>query len=89
MRWSDNGLSVRTFTSKIRTLKPCLCNWKQHVHDTHTYVGPTKAEFILNNSNNYHPSISFTFELEKSNEINFFDVLIKIVNNNKLKSGSK
>ena len=48
---------------------------------------PTKAEFILNNLNTYHPNINFTFELEKNNEINFLDALIKRLNNNKLETG--
>ena len=71
----------------IPTLKSCLWNWKRYVDDTHAHVEPTKVEFILNKLNNYHPSIKFTFELEKNNEINFLDVLIKRVNNNKLETG--
>ena len=71
----------------ILTLKSYLCNWKRYVDDTHAYVEPTKVEFILNKLNNYHPNINFTFELEKNNEINFLDVLIKRVNNNKLETG--
>ena len=71
----------------IPELKSCLCNWKRYVDDTHAYIEPTKVEFISNELNNYFPNINFTFELEKNNEINFFDVLIKRVNNNKQESG--
>ena len=71
----------------IPALKSCLCNQKRYVDDTHDYVEPTKVEFILNKLNNFHPNINLTFELEKNNEINFLDVLIKIVNNNKLETG--
>ena len=53
----------------------------------HAYVKPTKGEFILNKLNNYYLSNNFTFELQKNNEINFLDVLIKRVNNNELKTG--
>ena len=70
----------------IPTLKSCLCNQKRYVDDTHDYVEPTKVEFILNKLNNFHPNINLTFELEKNNEINFLDVLIKRVNNNKLET---
>ena len=45
------------------------------------------VEFILNKLNNFHPNINFTFELEKNDEINFLDALIKRVNNNKLETG--
>ena len=69
------------------TLKSCLCNWKRYVDDTHAYVEPTKLEFMLNKFDNYHPNINFTFELEKNNEINFLDVLINRVNNNKIETG--
>ena len=71
----------------IPTLKSCLCNQKRYVDDTHDYVEPTKVEFILNKLNNFHPNINFTFELEKNDEINFLDALIKRVNNNKLETG--
>ena len=53
----------------------------------HAQVDPTKVELILNKLNNYYPNINFTFELEKNNEINFFNVLIKRANNNKLETG--
>ena len=59
------------------TPKSCLCNWKRYVDDKYAYVEPTKVEFILNKSNNYHLNINFTFELEKNNKINFLDILIK------------
>ena len=71
----------------IPTLKSCLCNQKRYVDDTHDYVEATKVEFILNKLNNFHPNINFTFELEKNDEINFLDALIKRVNNNKLETG--
>ena len=71
----------------IPTLKSCLCNQKRYVDDTHDYVEPTKVEFILNKLNNFHPNINLTFELEKNNEINFLDVLINRVNNNKIETG--
>ena len=71
----------------IPTLKSCLCNWERYVDYTHVYVEPTKVEFILNKLNNFHPNINFTFGLEKDGEINFLDVLIKRVNNNKLETG--
>ena len=45
------------------------------------------VEFILNKLNNFHPNINFTFELEKNDEINFLDVFIKRINNNKLETG--
>ena len=54
--------------------------------DIHAYVELTKVEFILNKLNNYYPNINFTFELEKNNEINFLDVLMKRVYNNKLET---
>ena len=50
-------------------------------------LGPTKVEFLLKKLNNYHANVNFTFELQKNNEINFLDVLIKGVNNNKLETG--
>ena len=71
----------------IPTLKSCLCKWKQYVDDTHAYVEPTIVEFIWNKLNNYDLNINFTFELEKNNETNFLDVLIKRINNNKLETG--
>ena len=69
------------------TLKSCLTNWKRYVDDTHAFVEPTKVKFIWNKLKNYHPNIKFTFELEKNNEINFLNVLIKRVNNKKLETG--
>ena len=71
----------------IPTLKSCLCNWKRNVDDTHVYVEPTKVEFILNKSDNYHWNINFTFELEANNGINFLDILFIRVNNSKLETG--
>ena len=68
----------------VPILKPCLCNWKRYVVDTHAYIEPTKAEFTLNKLNNYHLNTEFRFELEKTNEINFLNVLMKRVNNSKL-----
>ena len=68
----------------VPILKPCLCNWKRYVVDTHAYIEPTKAEFALNKLNNYYLNIEFRFELEKTNEINFLDVHMKRVNNSKL-----
>ena len=70
----------------ILILKLCLCNKKRYVDDTHSYVEPTKVEFVLNKLNNYHPNINFTFELERNNEINFLDVLIKKVDTGKCPS---
>ena len=63
--------------------KSRFCNWKQYVDDTDAYVEPANIEFVLNKLNNYHPNINFTFQLEKKNEINFLDVLIKRLCNNK------
>ena len=71
----------------IPTLKSYLGNWKRYVDDTHAYIDPTKVGFILNKLTIYHPNINFTFELDKSNEIKFLEVLIKRVNNNKLETG--
>ena len=89
-------LSVRTFTSKYlhdntrgrpnTNIKIMFCNWKQYVDDTHAYVEPTIVELIWKKLNNYDLNLNFTFELEKNNEINFLDVLIKRVNNNKLET---
>ena len=70
----------------ILTLKSCLCNWERYVDDPYAYVEPTKVEFILNKLNNYHPNIYFIFQLEKNKGINFLDVLIKRVDNNKLET---
>ena len=70
----------------IPTLKPYLCDSKRYIDDTHAYVGPTKVKFILNKLNNYHLNINFTFELDKNNEINFLELLIKRVGKNKLKT---
>ena len=70
----------------ILILKLCLCDKKRYVDDTHSYVEPTKVEFVLNKLNNYHPNINFTFELERNNEINFLDVLIKKVDTGKCPS---
>ena len=53
----------------------------------HVYVKPTKVKFISNKFNNYHSNIDFEFGLEKNNEINFFKVLVKRANNNKLETG--
>ena len=53
----------------------------------HAQVESTKVEFILNKLNNYHPNIKLTFELEKSNEINFLEVFIKRLDNNKVEVG--
>ena len=55
--------------------------------NTYAYVEPKQGEFISNKLNKYHPNINFTFELEKNNELNFSDVLIKRFNNNKLETG--
>ena len=71
----------------IPTLKSCLYNWERYVDDTHPYVEPTKVEMILSKLNNYHPNMKFAFQVEKNNEVNFLDVLIKRVNNNKLETG--
>ena len=73
----------------IPTLKSYLYNLKRYVDDMHPYIDPTNVEFILNKLNNYHPNINFTFELEKNNEINFLDVLIKRVNNSKLETAGE
>ena len=70
----------------ILILKLCLCNKKRYVDDTHSYVEPTKVEFVLNKLNNYYPNINFTFELERNNEINFLDVFIKKVDTGKCPS---
>ena len=53
----------------------------------HAYVEQTKVEVILNKLNNYHPKINFIFDLEKNNEIHFFNLLIKRVNDNELETG--
>ena len=53
----------------------------------HAYVEQTKVEVILNKLNNYHPKINFIFDLEKNNEIHFFNLLIKRVNDNDLETG--
>ena len=63
--------------ANIFVASSCLCSWKQYFDDTHAYVEPTKVEFILKKLNNYHLNINFTFKLEKNNEINFLEVLIK------------
>ena len=52
----------------------------------HAYVEQTKVEVILNKLNNYHPKINFIFDLEKNNEIHFFNLLIKRVNDNELET---
>ena len=53
----------------------------------HAYVEQTKVAVILNKLNNYHPKINFIFDLEKNNEIHFFNLLIKRVNDNELETG--
>ena len=70
----------------IPSLNPYLCHWKRFVDDTHAYIDPQKVESILNKLNDYHPNIEFTFELEENNSINFLDVNIKRISNNKLET---
>ena len=51
-----------------------LCNWKQYVDDTFSYVLPDQTDMILHELNSYHPNLKFTYKLESCNKLAFLDV---------------
>ena len=54
-----------------------ICEWHRYVDDTFVLVEPTtKIENVLEILNNFHPSISFTRQLEKNCSIPFLDVWV-------------
>ena len=65
-------------------IKKHLAHWKRYVDDTHTYIDPSKIEFVLEKFNSYHPNIQFTYEIEENQEITFVDILITRTKDDKL-----
>lgn len=61
--------------------------FKRYVDDCLTSVPENKINEILTAFNDFHPSLQFTIETEKNNEINFLDLtLIRNVNENNIKT---
>ncbi|CAF5026326.1 unnamed protein product [Rotaria sp. Silwood1] len=54
-----------------------VCEWYRYVDDTFVLIEPiTKAENVLEILNNFHPSISFTHQLETNGSLPFLDVWV-------------
>ena len=54
-----------------------VCEWHRYVDDTFVLLEPwTNIDEVLNILNGFHPSIKFTFEVEKDGSIPFLDVKI-------------
>lgn len=62
--------------------------WYRYVDDTFVLLEPTtKVEDVLNILNNFHPSITFTRQLEKAGSLSFLDVrVIRSTQNNKFET---
>ena len=48
--------------------------WYRYVDDTITFIQENKIEEVIEILNNFHPSINFTYEMEKEGCITFLDV---------------
>lgn len=70
----------------LPTLSSYLCNWQRYVDDTDKCVVPEKVQLILHKLNSFHSSNQFTFELEKTNTTESFDVLKTRIDNNQMKT---
>ncbi|CAF1489635.1 unnamed protein product [Rotaria sordida] len=54
-----------------------VCQWYRYVDDTFVLIEPTtKVENVLEILNNFHPSISFTHQLETNGSLPFLDVWV-------------
>ncbi|CAF4448673.1 unnamed protein product [Rotaria sp. Silwood2] len=54
-----------------------VCEWYRYVDDTFVLVEPTtKVENVLEILNNFHPSITFTHQLEINGSLSFLDVWV-------------
>ena len=60
----------KTLIPKMNHMTP----WIRYVDDTFATIDSNKIERALNELNSFHPSIQFTYELEKDNCISFLDV---------------
>lgn len=60
-----------------------IFHWSRYVDDILAFIdgSPSDAEDILQKINCLHPSISFTLEIEKNEELNFLDLKLKKLNN--------
>ena len=58
----------------------------RYVHDTLLCVPLDKQQKLIDTSNNYHPRIQFTHEMERNNRINFLDLKIIKLDNDKIVS---
>lgn len=52
-------------------------NWFRYVDHTFVALDETDIESLVDNLNNWIPSIKFTFETETNNRISFLDIYIK------------
>ena len=68
--------------SLVPTLNESLTLWRRFVDDTVTFMKNDSIVYVLDQLNNFHEQIQFTYEVEHNNKVPFLDVLlIKNINN--------
>ena len=73
---------VELKNSLVPTLNESMTLWQRFIDDTITFVKNDSIAYVLDQSNNFHKRIQFTYEVEHSNKLPFLDVLlIKNANN--------
>ncbi|CAF3317014.1 unnamed protein product [Rotaria socialis] len=74
---ADIFLSHLEETLMDRLVKSGVCEWFRYVDDTFILIEPnTNINDLLNILNTFHPSISFTHEVERDGSLSFLDVCV-------------
>ena len=71
-----NIFMVELENSLVSTMREWISLWYRYVDDTFTFVKKGGIDFILQQLNNFHENIKFTFEKEADGSISFLDVKV-------------
>ena len=67
---------VKRKNSLVLILNESMTLWRRFIDDTITFV-KNDSIYVLDQLNNFHKRIQFTYEIEHNNKLPFLDVLLK------------
>ena len=67
---------VKRKNSLVLILNESMTLWRRFIDDTITFV-KNDSIYVLDQLNNFHKRMQFTYEIEHNNKLPFLDVLLK------------
>ena len=72
-----SGIFIVNFeNSLVPTLNESMARWRHFVDNTVTFAENDNIVYVLDQLNNFHKQIQFTYEVEHNNKLPFLDVLL-------------